>query len=166
MQWPRRCLVLVGVLAVLGAPAASAASAETFLGVRNIDCSGVTVSGAGLPHSAPVVVTLTDSRRQPLQRQPLETSPSGSFTWRTRISLSGLRAVRAVVTRADAGTPIAWAEHSVPRPCPLVTTGADRSMPIAGLALSSIVLGFLLLTAVTYRISIGLFYRGRHVATR
>jgi hypothetical protein len=166
MRWQRRCLVLVGILVVLAAPAASAASAETFLGLRNLDCSGVTVSGAGLPHSTPVVVTLTDARRQPLQRQPLETSSTGSFTWSTRISLSGLRAVRAVVTREGASAPIAWAEHSVPRACPLVNTGADRSMPIAGLALSSIVLGFLLLTAVTYRISVGLFYQGRHVSAR
>jgi hypothetical protein len=73
--------------------------------------------------------------------------------------------VRAVVTREGASTPIAWAEHSVPKPCPLVNTGADQAVPLAGLALNSIVLGFLLLTAVSYRIRVGL-YQGRHVAAR
>jgi hypothetical protein len=165
MQWLRRCLVVSAALVLLAAPLLSTASAETFLGFRDVDCNGVTLSGTGLPTSAVVTVTLTDPQRHALERQSLTTSASGSFTWQTRISLSGLRSVRAVVARAGASTPIVWAEHSVPTPCPLVNTGADRAMPVAGLALSSIVLGFLLLTAVSYKIHIG-FYQGRHIAAR
>jgi hypothetical protein len=162
---PRRCLVVVATLAVVVAAPASTASAQMSLTLRNVACNGVTVSGAGLPPTVPVTVTLTNLQRQTLQRQPLTTSPSGSFTWSTSISLSGLRAVRAVVTRAGVSTPIAWAEHSVPRPCPLVNTGADHALPLAGLALSSIVLGLLLLAARSGGIRLGR-YQGRHVAAR
>ncbi len=164
---PGRCLVVVATLAVLAAASisVSTASAQTSLILRNVDCSGVTVSGAGLPPSAPITVTLTNLQRRTLERQPLTTSPSGSFTWSTRISLSGLRSVRAVVSRAGANSPIAWTEHSVPRPCPLVNTGADHAMPLAGLALSSIVLGVLLLTGLSRKIRLGR-YQGRHVAAR
>ncbi len=162
---PRRFLVVVATLAVLAVASVSTASAQTSLSLRDVGCNGVTVSGAGLPPSSPVTVTLTNLQRRTLERQPLTTSPSGSFIWSTRISLSGLRSVRAVVTRAGVSTPIAWAEHSVPRPCPLVNTGADHALPLAGLALSSIVLGFLLLTALSDKIRLGR-YQGRHVAAR
>ncbi|HZD74935.1 MAG TPA: hypothetical protein VE776_13810 [Actinomycetota bacterium] len=165
MHWPRRCLLVIAAFAVLAAPLASTASAQMFLGFRSVGCDSVTVNGAGLPPATAVTVTLTSPKRRVLEREQLTTSPSGSFIWRTRVSLSGLRSVRAVVTREGASTPIAWAEHSVPKPCPLVNTGADQAVPLAGLALNSIVLGFLLLTAVSYRIRVGL-YQGRHVAAR
>ncbi|HZD67743.1 MAG TPA: hypothetical protein VFA45_02120 [Actinomycetes bacterium] len=162
---PRRCLVVLAALAVLAVASVSTASAQMSLSLRDVDCSGVTVNGAGLPPSARVTLTLTSLQRRTLARQSLTTSLSGSFTWSARLSLSGLRSVRAVVTRASASTPIAWAEHSVPRPCPLVNTGADHAGPLAGLALSSIVLGFLLLTASSHKIRLGR-YQGRHVAAR
>jgi hypothetical protein len=162
---PRGCLVVVATLAIVAVASVSAASAQTSLTLRNVGCNGVTVSGAGLPASAPLTVTLTSLQGRTLERRPLTTSPGGSFRWSARISLSGLRSVRAVVTRAGVSTPIAWAEHSVPRPCPLVNTGADHALPLAGLALSSILLGLLLLTALSGRIRLGR-YQGRHVAAR
>ena len=163
MRWPGRCLVVIALPIVL-LIASALASAETFIGLRNVDCNSVTVTGTGLPGSASLVVTLTDPRRRALERQSLTTSASGSFSWHTRISLSGLRSVRAVVTRPGAVTPIAWTEHSVPAPCPLVNTGADHAVPLAGLALSALVAGLLLVTATAYR---GRHvYQGRHVAAR
>jgi hypothetical protein len=162
---PRGCLVVVATLAVVAVASVSTASAQTSLTLRNVGCNSVTVSGAGLPPSAPVTVTLTNLQGRTLERRPLTTSPSGSLSWSARISLSGLRSVRAVVTRAGVSTPIAWAEHSVPRPCPLVNTGANHALPLAGLALSSILLGFLLLIALSDRIRLGR-YQGRHVAAR
>jgi hypothetical protein len=168
MHWSRRWMVMVAALAVPVLASVPSASAETFLGLRNVDCNGVTVSAAGLPADASLVVTLTDPQQRPLDRQSLTTSAGGAFIWSKRISLSGLRSVRAVVTRPGASVPIAWTEHSVPTPCPLVNTGTDHAVPLAGLALGSIVLGFLLLTAVSYRgygRHLG-FYRGRHVAVR
>jgi hypothetical protein len=166
MQWPRRCLLLAAALAVPVLASVPSGSAETFLGLRNIDCNGVTVSGAGLPAEAPLVVTLTDPQQRPLVRQSLTTNASGAFTWSKRISLSGLRAVRAIVSRPGASVPIAWTEHSVPTPCPLVRTGADHAAPLAGLALSSIVLGLLLLNAISYKGRHIGGYKGRHAAVR
>jgi|ERR687888_916220 hypothetical protein len=162
---PRRCLVVVAMLAVLAVASVSTASSQTSLDLRNVGCSGVTVNGAGLPPGTPVIVALTSPQGRTLERRQLTTSPSGSFTLSMRISLSGLRSVRVVVTRAGASTPIVWAEHSVPRPCPLVNTGAYHAMPLAGLALSSVMLGLLLLTASTSRIRFRR-YQGRHVAAR
>jgi hypothetical protein len=162
---PRRCLVVFATLAVVTVASVSTASSQTSLDLRNVGCSGVTVNGTGLPPGTPVTVTLTSPQGRTLERKQLTTSPSGSFTSSMRISLSGLRSVRAVVTRAGASTPIVWAEHSVPRPCPLVNTGANHAMPLAGLALSFIMLGLLLLTALSSRMRFSR-YQGRHVAAR
>jgi hypothetical protein len=164
-MWPRRCLVVVATLAVVVVASVPAASSQTSLDLRNVGCSGVTVNGAGLPPSTPVTVSLTSPQGRTLERRQLVTSPNGSFTSSMRLSLSGLRSVRVVVTRAGASTPIVWAEHSVPRACPLVNTGTVHAMPLAGLALSSIMLGLLLLAAPSSRIRLRR-YQGRHVAAR
>jgi hypothetical protein len=161
----RRCLMVVAMLAVLAVASVSTASAQMSLDLRNVGCSGVTVNGVGLPPGTPVTVTLSSPQGRTLERRQLMTSPSGSFMLSMRISLSGLRSVRAVVTRAGASTPLVWAEHSVPAPCPLANTGVDHAMPLAGLALSSVMVGLLLLTASTSRIRFRR-YQGRHVAAR
>jgi len=167
VRWLWRCLLVVGALAVLSGVASAAWANETYLGLHSVDCTGVTVSGGGLPANTAVTVTVQDAaNRRELERAALTTSASGAFTWRARVSLSGLRSVRAVVTRAGAGTPIAWTDHQVPTACPLAYTGAGTVVSLAGMALSSIVFGFLLLTAVSYSgPQLGL-YRGRHVAAR
>ena len=166
MRWFLRFLVVVGALVpLLGV--ASSASAETSLTLRNVDCSGVTVSGGGLPPSTSVSVTLLDStHRNQLARQAVTTTASGAFMWRARVSLSGLRSVRAVVSRPGQAAPIVWTEHRVPTACPLVNTGAGPVLPLVGFSLASIVFGFLLLTAISYQgRHLGL-YQGRHVAAR
>jgi hypothetical protein len=166
MRWSRRYLVVIAALAVaVGLPAAPAA-AQTFLTLRSIDCSGVTVSAAGLPRSAALTITLSAPGQRPLQQQRVTTSPSGTLVWSARVSLSGLRSVRAAVSRPGASAPIAWTEHSVPTPCPLVNTGANRALPLAGLALTWIALGFLLLTTFSYKGRHLRAYRGRHLAAR
>src|SRR6266536_5727551 len=79
------CLAVAAILALLVAlpSAAPGAPAELFLGVRNIDCSGVTVSGSGLPASTDVSVTLLDAAsRDRREGQALTTSASGAFLWR------------------------------------------------------------------------------------
>jgi hypothetical protein len=167
MRWLRRCLLVAGALGLLSAIPSAAAAEEMYLGIRNVDCSGVTVSGTGLPASTDVTVTLLDAAsRDRLEGQALTTSAGGAFLWRARVSLSGLRTVRAVVARTGASTPIAWTDHQVPTACPLVNTGAGRMLPLAGTGLSSIVAGFLLLTAFAYKGRHLGVYRGRHVAAR
>ena len=164
MRCLRRGLLIAGALAMLGAIPAAAAADEMYLGLRDVDCTGATVSGSGLPASTHVTVTvLNGTNRRQLDRHELTTSASGGFTWRSRTSLSGLNSVRAVVAKVGSSAPIAWTDHQVPTACPLAYTGAGPVLPLVGLGLSSIVVGFLLLTAFSYK-SRHLMYQGRHVA--
>jgi hypothetical protein len=164
MRWLRRGLLIVGALAMLSAMPAAAAADEMYLGLRDVDCTGATVSGSGLPASTQVTVTvLNGTNRRELDRHQLTTSASGGFTWRSQTSLSGLNSVRAVVAKVGASGPIAWTDHQVPTACPLAYTGAGPALQLVGLGLSSIVVGFLLLTAFSYK-GRHLLYQGRHVA--
>jgi len=142
------------VLAVLAAPGPAAAA--TYVGLRGLTCEGVTTVGAGLPAATRLDVALVDpaSKRTLARGQPT-TSAAGAFQWRAQISLSGMRRVRAVI-RAGGARPLAWAEQSVPSPCPLAATGPDRTLPLVGVGFSSVTLGVLLLVAFSYQ--------GRHVA--
>jgi hypothetical protein len=164
MRWLRRGLLIVGALAMLSAMPAAAAADEMYLGLRDVDCTGATVSGSGLLASTHVTVTvLNGTNRRELDRHQLTTSASGGFTWRSRTSLSGLNSVRAVVAKVGGSAPIVWTDHQVPTACPLAYTGAGPALPLVGLGLSSIVVGFLLLTAFSYK-GRHLMYQGRHVA--
>ena len=165
MRWLRRCLPIAAALAVLAAVPAAAAAGEMSLGLRAVDCAGATVSGTGLPASTSLTVTVLDaaSKRQ-LDRHAVTTSASGGFTWRARVSLSGLASVRAAVARPGASTPIAWTEHQVPTACPLAYTGAAPVLPMVGIGMSSIVAGFLILVAFAYRGRHLGVYQGRHLA--
>jgi hypothetical protein len=165
MRMLRRCLLIVVGLAMLSAIPVAAAADEMYLGLREVDCAGATVSGSGLPAGTHVTVTLLDgTNKRELARHAVTTSASGGFTWRARVSLSGLSSVRAVVARAGASAPIAWTEHQVPTACPLAYTGGGPVMPQVGLGLSSIVVGFLMLTAFSYQGRHLGFYQGRHIA--
>jgi hypothetical protein len=167
MRSLRRCVLVAGAFALLLALPSAASADEMYLGIRNVGCSAVTVSGTGLPGSADVTVTVMDGddRRQ-LEHQALTTSASGTFLWRARMSLSGVRTVRAVVARTGQSTPIAWTDHQVPAACPLVNTGAGPALPLIGLSLSSILVGLLLLNAFAYKGRHIAVYQGRHVAAR
>jgi hypothetical protein len=168
VRWLRRFLVVTGALAVLcSAPAAAASADEMYLGLRSVTCSGLTVAGNGLPANTRVSVSLVDTvHKRQLDRRALSTSASGAFTWKARVSLSGLRSVRAVVSRAGATSPIAWTDHTVPTACPLVYTGAGRAAPLVGLGFVSLAVGLAMVTAFAYRgRHIGV-YRGRHLAAR
>jgi hypothetical protein len=165
MRWLRRCLLIAGALAMLSAVPVAAAADEMYLGLRDVDCTGATVSGNGLPASTHVTVTVLDgtSKRQ-LDRHAVTTSATGGFTWRARVSLSGLNSVRAAVARPGASAPIAWTEHQVPTACPLAYTGAGPVLPMVGIGTASIVAGFLILMAFTYRGRHLGVYQGRHLA--
>lgn len=165
MRWLRRCLPVVGALAMLAAVPAAAAADEMYLGLRDVDCTGATVSGSGLPASTHVTVTVLDgANRRELDRHALTTSASGGFTWRTRVSLSGLSSVRAAVAKPGASTPIAWTEHQVPTACPLAYTGAAPVVPMVGIGMSSIAIGFLIVMAFAYKGRHVAVYQGRHIA--
>jgi hypothetical protein len=149
----------LAMLAVLAGPGPAAAA--TYVGLRGLNCEGVTTVGTGLPASTRLDVAVVDpaSRRTLARGQPT-TSAAGAFEWRAQVSLSGMRRVRAVIRAGDT-RPLAWAEQTVPSACPLAATGPDRALPLAGVGLSSLTLGVLLLMMAFFHQS----YQGRHVAT-
>jgi len=172
-RW-RRAAATVGlaVLAALAVP--GPASAMTYVGLQGLTCDGVTTVGTGLPADTRLEVAVVDpaSRRTLARGQPT-TSAAGAFQWRAQVSLSGMRRVRAVI-RAGGTTPLAWTEQSLPSACPLATTGPNRTLPLAGVGLSSVTLGMLLLIAFSYQgrhaatpgRHLAAPYRGRHLAVR
>src|SRR6266545_4896217 len=172
-RW-RRAVATAGfaVLAMLAAPGPAAAA--TYVGLRGLTCEGVTTVGTGLPAATRLDVAVVDpASKRTLARGRPTTSAAGAFQWRAQISLSGMRRVRAVIRVGDA-RPLAWAEQSVPSPCPLAATGPDRTLPLVGVGLSSVTLGVLLLLAFSYQgrhmatpgRHLAAPYRGRHLAIR
>jgi hypothetical protein len=159
MRWLRAVAVALPVFALLAV--ARPAAAVTYIGLHDVTCDGATAEGTGLPQRTRLDVALVDpASRRTLARGRPTTSAAGAFEWRAQVSLSGLRRVRAVIRAGDA-RPLAWAEQSVPSACPLAATGPDRTLPLAGVGVSSVALGVLLLMmAFSYQ-----SYQGRHVAT-
>ena len=170
----------LAVVVLLAVPAP--AGAMTYVGLHDLTCDGVTTEGTGLPAAARLDVALVDpvSKRTLVRGQPT-TSANGTFEWRAKVSLSGMRRIRAVIRRPGA-TPMAWTEQKLPSACPLATTGPDRTLPLVGVGLSSLTLGMLLLVAFSYRgrhltvaparqpatpgRHLATPYRGRHLAAR
>ncbi len=167
MRWLSRFAVVTGALAMLSSIPTAASADEMHLGLRSVTCSSLTVAGSGLAPSTHLSVTLLDSvHGRQLDRRALTTSASGAFTWHARVALSGLRSVRAVVSRTGATSPIAWTDHTVPTACPLAYTGAGGTLPLIVLGLASLTVGVLMVTAFAYRGRHVGVYRGRHLATR
>jgi hypothetical protein len=152
-----RTVAAAAVLAALALPLARSAGAQTYLGLHDVTCAGATTEGTGLPAGTPLEVALVDpaSKRTLASGRPT-TDGAGTFEWHSRVSLSGMRKVRAVVNRPGQATPLAWVEQSLPSACPLAYTGPSRTLPLVGVGLSSFTLGILVLIALAYP--------GRHVA--
>jgi hypothetical protein len=155
MRWRRAATIGLATLAL--AAVARPAAAVTYVGLHDLTCQGATTEGTGMPERARLEVALVDpASDRTLTRGRVTTSASGTFEWRARVALSGMREVRAVVNRPGQATPIAWVEHSLARACPLASTGPNRTLPLVGVGLSSFTLGLLLLAAFAHR--------GRHLA--
>ena len=154
MRWRRAATIGLTAAALLAL--AQPASAVTYVGLHDLTCDGAVTEGTGLPGRARLEVALVDpASDRTLSRGQVTTSASGTFEWRAKVSLSGMRAVRAVVRRPGQDRPLAWVEHSLARACPLASTGPRRTVPLAGVGLSSFTLGVLILVAFAYQ--------GRHV---
>jgi hypothetical protein len=155
MRWRRAATIGLTALAFLAV--ARPAAGVTYIGLHDLTCGGATTEGTGLPERARLEVALVDpASDRALSRGRVTTSASGTFEWRANVSLSGMRSVRAVVTRPGEARPLAWVEHSLARACPLAGTGPDRTLSLVGVGLSAFTLGVLLLVAFAYH--------GRHVA--
>jgi hypothetical protein len=154
VRWRRAATIGLTALALLAA--ARPAGAVTYVGLHDLTCEGATTEGTGMPERARLDVALVDpASDRTLSRGRVTTSADGTFEWRSQVSLSGMREVRAVVRRPGQSTPLAWVEHSLARACPLASTGPDRTWPLIGVGLSSFTLGLLVLIAFAYQ--------GRHI---
>jgi hypothetical protein len=172
-RW-RRATAAAALAALTALAAPGPAAAVTYVGLHALTCDGVTTEGTGLPRETRLEVALIDpATKRTLARGQPTTSATGAFRWRAKVSLSGLRRVRAVIRRPGAA-PLAWAEQAMPSSCPLAATGPDRTWPLVGVGVSSLTLGVLLLVAFSYQgrhlVTPGRHlatpYRGRHLAAR
>jgi hypothetical protein len=162
MRWRRAATIGLTAFALLAV--AQPARAVTYVGLHDLTCAGATTEGTGMPEDARLDVALVDpASDRTLTRGQVTTSASGTFEWRAKVSLSGMRSVRAVVRRPGQDDPLAWVEHSLARACPLASTGPNRTLPLVGVGLSSFTLGVLVLLAFAYQ---GRHARpeGRHLA--
>ena len=151
MRWRRAATVGMTAFALL--LIARPAGAVTYVGLHDLTCDGATTEGTGMPDGARVVDPASD---RTLSRGRVSTNGSGTFEWRSEVSLSGMREVRAEVRRPGQAKPLAWVEQSLARACPLASTGPNRTLPLVGVGLSSFTLGVLLLIAFAYQ--------GRHAS--
>jgi hypothetical protein len=155
MLWRRAATVGLIALALLAA--AQPAGGVTYVGLHDLTCEGATTEGTGMPERARLNVALVDpASDRTLSRASITTSASGTFEWRAKASLSGMRQVRAVIRRPGQTAALAWVEHSLARACPLASTGPNRTLPLVGVGLSAFTLGVLLLIAFAYQ--------GRHLS--
>ncbi len=150
MRWRRAATVGLTAFALL--TLAQPATAVTYVGLHDLTCGGATTEGTGMPERARLEVALVDpASDRTLSRARVTTSASGSFEWRAKVSLSGMRAVRAVVQEPGRSAPLAWVEHSLARSCPLAYTGPNRTLSLVGVGLSAFTLGVLVLIAFAYQ---------------
>jgi hypothetical protein len=150
MRWRRAATIGLTAFALLAL--ARPATAVTYVGLHDLTCGGATTEGTGMPEQSRLDVALVDpASGRVLSRDQVTTSASGTFEWRAKVSLSGMRAVRAVVRDPGRSTPVAWVEHSLARSCPLASTGPNRPLSLVGVGLSSFTLGVLVLIAFAYQ---------------
>jgi hypothetical protein len=150
MRWRRVATTGLTALALLAV--AQPAGAVTYVGLDDLTCQGATTMGTGMPEGARLHVALVDpASDRTLSQATVTTSASGTFEWPAKVSLSGMREVRAVVRRPGQSTTLAWVEHSLARACPLASTGPNRTLPLLGVGFSSFTLGVLVLVAFAYQ---------------
>ena len=154
MRWRRAATIGLTALALV--VVARPAGAMTYVGLHDLTCEAATTEGTGMAKGARLEVALVDpASDRTLSRGRVTAGASGTFEWRAKVSLSGMRELRAEVRRPGQAKPIAWVEQSLARACPLAYTGPSRAVPLAGVGLSSLTLGVLVLMAFAYQ--------GRHV---
>ena len=150
MRWRRAATIVLTALALV--VVARPAGAMTYVGLHDLTCEGATTEGTGMAKGARLEVALVDpASDRTLSRGRVTAGASGTFEWRAKASLSGMRELRAEVRRPGQAKPVAWVEQSLARACPLASTGPNRTLPLVGVGLSSFTLGVLVLIALAYQ---------------
>jgi hypothetical protein len=161
MRWLRfppalGAVVLVGL--ALAGPAAAQPD-HLHLDLALVGCGNVKVSGFELPASTRLDVRFQNvASGAILQRVTATTGRDGSLSLDAKLPLTGVRTLRAAVARPGAAKPFVFSELSVSGECPLPFTGPARAPALAGLGLSLIVAGTMLVGVSVHR--------GRHRARR
>ena len=150
MRWRRAATIVLTALALV--VVARPAGAMTYVGLHDLTCESATTEGTGMAKGARLEVALVDpASDRTLSRGRVTAGASGTFEWRAKVSLSGMRELRAEVRRPGQAKPVAWVEQSLARACPLASTGPNRTLALVGVGLSSFTLGVLVLIAFAYQ---------------
>ncbi|HEX3213650.1 MAG TPA: hypothetical protein VH016_13855 [Actinomycetota bacterium] len=161
MRWLRfsRVAGAVLLLGLLGAGPAAAQPDHLHADLSLVACDTLQATGFELPASTRLDVRFENvASGAALHRAAITTSADGTMTLKVKVPLTGVKAVRMELARPGAAKPFVFSEMSIAGNCPLPFTGPARAPALAGLAVSLLVAG-----AVLVRMSAT---RGRHRAAR
>ena len=141
--------VMAGGLLLLFAGPASAE--DTHIGLHDMNCTGITAMGKGLPASTTLGLTLLDAgKHTTLTKRSVRTSADGMFETRLPVALNQVLTMQLQVT-GPGGKRIGFAEHAMEMGspmCDLPFTGPKGTTVLltAGLALLCLGTGVLVFT--------------------
>jgi len=161
MRWLRVPPVAGAVLllGLLGAGPAAAQPDHLHVDLALVGCGTLKATGFELPAGSKLDIRfLNASTGRTLRQQTVTSGADGSLSLDAKVPLTGVRTVRMTVARPGADKPFAFSELTVPGVCPLPFTGPARWPTLAGLGLTLIVGGSMLVGMSAYR--------GRHRAGR
>ena len=140
-----------GLLLLSLLPPAPAWAADKHVGLHDMNCSGITAMGSGMPASSTLRLALVDpAKGETLTEETVKTSAKGDFEARLRVGLQQRLTVRLQVT-GPGGQRIGFAQHSMTAGspmCDLPFTGPSRTsvLLVAAAVLLSLGGGLLLAT--------------------
>jgi len=144
-----RFLLAGGLLAGLLLPTPARAD-DKHVGLHDMNCTGITAMGKGLPKVATLRLALVDpARLETLVERTVRTSPTGTFRTRLKAPLYQRLTVRLQVT-GPGGARIGFAQHSMAKGapmCDLPFTGSGRTTLLLGLGTALLTVGIGLLLA-------------------
>jgi hypothetical protein len=154
MRWLRFPPVLVAVVLVglaLAGPAAAQPD-HLHLDLALVGCGQVKVTGFELPKHTRLDVRFQNAAGgATLARETVTTKADGSLSLDAKLALTGVRTLRATVARPGAAKPFVFSELSISGECPLPFTGPARAPLTAGLGLSLVAVGAILVGVSLYR---------------
>jgi hypothetical protein len=150
MRWLRFPPV-VGAVVLLGLALAGPAAAQPdhlHLDLALVGCGKLKVNGYKLPAATRLEVAFQNTAGgATMRRVEASTGKDGSLTVDATLPLTGVHGVRVTVARPGAAKPFVFSELTIPGACPLPFTGPARAPLLAGLGLSLLAAGGMLVAA-------------------